>query len=151
MNWKIIFIGGLACYVAQWVASFATGAIVHEGILDPVYIQHPEFWRPELNQDPPDIAALMPRWITAGLIGAFIFAAIYSLLRHAFSGSGWLRGLKFGLIVAVLASTAMLGWSGVFAVPDVIWVWWAIEGFVYYPLGGAVLGWVAGKLVPIDA
>ena len=51
-------------------------------------------------------------------------------------------------MVAVIASSAMLGWSGVFALPDVIWAWWAFESFIYYPLGGAVLGWVAARLVP---
>ncbi|MDH3839472.1 MAG: hypothetical protein OET16_06475 [Chromatiales bacterium] len=148
MNWKIVFIGGLACYVAQWIAGFVTGAVIHEGILDPVYIATPQFWRPELVQDPPDIMALLPRWISAGLIGSFLFAGIYSLLRHAFAGPGWLRGLKFGLMVAVIAASAMLGWSGVLALPDVIWAWWAFESFIYYPLGGAVLGWVAARLVP---
>jgi len=92
--------------------------------------------------------ALLPRWIGAGLIGAFLFAAIYSRLRHAFSGPSWLTGMKFGLMDAVIASSAMLGWSGVFALPDVIWAWWAFETFIYYPLGGAVLGWVAARLVP---
>ena len=151
MNWKIIFLGGLACYAVQWIISFATGAVIHEGVLDRIYIEHPQFWRPELNQDPPDIAALMPRWITSGLIGTFVFAAIYGLLRHAFSGAGWLRGAKFGVMVAALVATAMMGWSGVFALPDTIWFWWALEGFIYYPVGGAVLGWVAEKLVPVPA
>ncbi len=38
MNWKIIFLGGPAGYGAQWTVSFATGAVIHEGILDPIYI-----------------------------------------------------------------------------------------------------------------
>ena len=96
-NVKIIFLGGLLMYVAQWIFSMVTGMLIHEGVLDPMYRATTEFWRPELNQDPPDLAALMPRWIAIGLVIAFVMAGIYDNIRSAFNGSGVVKGMKFGL------------------------------------------------------
>lgn len=151
MNWKLIILGGLAFYAAQWVVSMATGYLVHEVILEELYRATTSFWRPELTQVPPDMAALMPRWITAGLIAAFVMTAIYDVVRPAFAGPGWLRGVKYGVGLSILSAVFMLAWSGVFNLPDTIWVWWALEGVFYYVVGGVVLGWIADKLAPLPA
>lgn len=148
MNWKLIVLGGLVFYVVMFVVSFATGPIVHEGILDAPYRASEQFWRPELNQDPPDMAALMPQWIATGLLTTFVFTAIYGWLRPAFTGAPWLKGMKFGLVLSVVGCCFMAGWSGIFALPGKIWIWWGIEQFFYYLPGGAALGWVAEKLAP---
>ena len=148
MNWKLIFIGGVAMYVAWFVIGMITGQVIHEGILDEAYRQTAAFWRPELNQDPPDIAALMPRWIATGLIGAFLVAGVYGAVRGSFSGPGWQRGAKYGFAVWLIAVAMMLGWSGVFNLPNNIWMWWGIDGAINYLVGGAVLGWVADKFAP---
>ena len=55
------------------------------------------------------------------------------------------KGLKFGLMIAVIYALFGLAFSGVFNLPNAIWGWWALEGFIIYPLGGLVLGWFAGK------
>ncbi len=149
MNGKLILVGGLAYYVVTMILGFGvTGPLIHEGVLEGIYPNHAEFWRPELNQDPPDMGPLMPRWITLGLISAFIVAAIYDCVRSAFHGPGWRRGLVFGLCLAGFACALMGGWSGIFNLPDKIWMWWGIETFIYLPIGGAVLGWVAEKVAP---
>lgn len=148
MNWKIIFIGGVVMYVAQFIVSMITGPVLHEGILDPLYKANSQFWRPELNQDPPDMAALMPRWITSGLIASFVLAGIYGAIRDGFGGPGWMRGLKYGVALTLINAVLMLGWSGVFNLPDQVWVWWSAEGILYYVVGGVALGWVAEKLAP---
>ncbi|MDH3646433.1 MAG: hypothetical protein OER80_06650 [Gammaproteobacteria bacterium] len=148
MNWKIILIGGVAYYVTIFVLSFISGQVVHEGILDPAYRATTEFWRPELNQDPPDMAALMPMWIFNGLVGAFVVAAIYTWIRPAFHGPAWRRGLTYGLILSLLGSTFSLGYSGVFNLPGEIWFWWTIEMAVLFIVGATVLGLVAEKLAP---
>jgi hypothetical protein len=132
-------------YIAQFVGSFITGAFIHQGVLEPLYDATAQFWRPELNQDPPDIAALIPRWISVGILTAFIHAAIYDNIRSAFDGSGLIRGLKFGLMMAVIFAMFGAAFSGVFNLPDAIWGWWALEGFLIYPLGGLVLGWFVAK------
>ena len=71
-------------------------------------------------------------------------------VRPAFSGAGWKRGLIFGAIVSGFMCIFCLGWSGVFNLPDKIWIVWGLESFVYYLPGGAALGWVAQKLAPIQ-
>ena len=144
-NLKTILLGGLVFYVTMFIISMGLGPFIHEGVLEPLYMQNSAFWRPELNQDPPDMAALMPRWIATGLLTAFIFTAIYDNIRSAFSGSGLLRGLKFGLMMGVIYCSIGAGWSGVFNLPWQIWFWWGVEGVIIYTAGGAALGWFVGK------
>lgn len=151
MNPKIIFAGGLAMYVAQFVISMATGPIIHNGILNDAYRANAAFWRPELNAVPPDMTALLPLWISVGLVGSFVLAGIYGVIRGAFGGSGWVQGAKFGLMVWLVQLVSMAGWSGVFNLPYEIWGWWAAEGILYMVVGGAVLGLVAEKLAPQSA
>ncbi len=147
MNWKLIVLGGLAMYIVMFVISFATGPLIHEGVLDQTYREHASFWRPELNQDPPDMAALMPRWITAGILTTFIFAAIYGFIHSAFSGPGWKKGLMYGAGLAIVMGCFAVGYSGVFNLPDKIWAWWAGESFLYYLPGGAMLGWLGDRFL----
>jgi hypothetical protein len=66
---------------------------------------------------PPDMAALLPMWITTGLIGAFLSAAVYDWIRPALAGEGWVRGLKFGVIAYIFSLVAILGFQGVFNLP----------------------------------
>lgn len=148
LNFKVILLGGLAMYAVQWILSMASGPLVHEGILKDLYMANASFWRPELNQDPPDMAALLPRWIAVGLVSTFIIAAIYDNIRSAFTGSGVVKGAKYGFVVWLISITLSAGWSGVFNLPEAIWMWWGIEFLVMYVAGGAVLGLVTQKLAP---
>ena len=148
-NWKLILGGGLTWFVATWLVSFVTGPLIHQNVLMDTYQATPGFWRPELMQDPPDMAALMPRWIFTGLIAAFLTALVYSWVRPALTGAGWMRGLKYGVIVLLLLVAYVLNYSGVFNLPDRIWTWWVIESAVVLLAGGAALGWVAEKLAPL--
>ena len=59
-NLKVILAGGLAMYITQWILSMLSGPLIHEGILTELYTQTQAFWRPELNQQPPDMVALLP-------------------------------------------------------------------------------------------
>lgn len=145
INLKNIVVGGVLFYVVQFAIGLAMGPLVHEGILDPYYMDNPGFWRPELMQDPPDMEALMPRWIGVGLAMALLLAAIYDNIRSAFDGSGVVKGIKYGVVLGLISAAVMAGWSGVFNLPDVIWFWWAVEGFAYFIVGGAALGWFIGK------
>ncbi len=147
MNWKLVVLGGLAMYFVMFVVSLATGPLIHEGVLDPIYMEHASFWRPELNQDPPDMAALMPRWITSGILTTLIFAAIYGFIHGSFSGPGWQKGLMYGAGLAIVMGCFAVGYSGVFNLPDKLWAWWAAEGFLYYLPGGAMLGWLGDRFL----
>lgn len=148
LNFKVILLGGLAMYATQWILSMLTGQLIHEGVLEDLYIANAQFWRPELNQDPPDMAAMLPRWIAVGLITTFIITAIYDNIRSALDGSGVIKGVKFGFIAWLFSAAFSAGWSGVFNLPEAIWMWWSIEFLLMYLAGGAVLGWVTQKLSP---
>lgn len=148
-SWKLVVLGGLAFYVVTFLASFATGPVIHANILMDTYRAHPELWRPELNQDPPDMAALMPRWITTGLIGSLLIAFVYDWVRPAFAGSGWKKGLKGGICLWLLLVSWALAYSGVFNAPDKVWAWWCVDALILYLLGGAVLGWLGEKIAPV--
>ena len=145
LDMKVIIGGGLVMYVAQFIVGMVSGMVLHEGVLDPLYKATTEFWRPELNQDPPDMAALMPRWITVGVFVSLVYAAIYDNIRSALDGSDIIKGLKYGVLMALFYTLFNLAFSGVFNLPDAIWMWWTLEGFVIYPVGGVALGWFAGK------
>jgi hypothetical protein len=150
MNWKIVFIGGVAYYVALFLVSFVSGYVVHEMLLGEAYEATTAFWRPELRQDPPDMAALMPMWVACGLLGSFVGACIYGWIRPALSGSGVQRGLKFGIIAILFHGIYILNWQGVFNLPEKIWLLWWLESFVYLLAGSAALGWVAQKIAPVS-
>ena len=127
MNWKLIVLGGLAFFVTTFIVSFGTGQVIHEGVLKEPYKATAEFWLPELAQDPPDIAALMPRWIAGGLITALVLAALFGWIRSAFSGPGWKKGMQYGLFLATFAAVMLLGYSGVFNLPAKILIWCPTE------------------------
>jgi len=148
MNWKLILVGGLVFWAVTFVVSLGTGAVIHGQILEPAYQETNAFWQPALRSDPPDMAALMPRWIAVGIAGGFVFAAIFGWVRGGLTGAGWMKGLQFGLILTLIGSVLMMGQSGVFNLPGQIWLWWMIEQPLVYLPGGAALGWVAERMVP---
>lgn len=148
MNFKVIVAGALTYFVVTMIVGMGvSGPLIHEGMLDPTYMETNDFWRPELRTDPPDVAAIMPMWITNGLITALVVAALYTWLLPAMGeGAGWQKGMKYGVLLSVLLATFMLGWSGVFNLPASLWAWWAVDGLVHNLPGGAALGWVVQKL-----
>jgi hypothetical protein len=149
MNAKLVLIGGLVFWLMTWVVSMVTGPIIHDGMLMPAYRELSGFWRPALMETPPDMASLMPRWITTGLVLSFVFAILYGLVRPAIAGNGWLRGAKYGLGVFALVAAVMASWTGIFNLPDRLWVWWGIEALAVYVIGGAVMGWAVDRWVPL--
>jgi hypothetical protein len=153
MNWKIVFVGGIAYYATMFIASFATGYLIHspEGVLFEAYTATASFWRPELNADPPDMAALMPMWVATGLISALIAAGIYSVVRSSLAGAAWQRGFKFGVIAALFGVIGAIGYRGIFNLPDQVWIWWMVDATFLHLAGGTVLGVVAHKVAPAQA
>lgn len=145
MNWKLILVGGLAFWLVTNLLGFAAGSLIHESILDPVYRANEAFWLPALNQDPPDMAAMMPIWLRNSLIASLVYAAIYGMVYPSLGVPGWRRGLTFGLILAVLAAVSYLSFSGLFNLPGELWLWWALEALAVLGVGGVVLGWVGER------
>lgn len=131
MNWKLIVVGGLVFYIVMFLVSMVTGPVIHEGILEAAYQANEAFWQPALRQDPPDMAALMPRWIAGGLVTAFILAGIYGWIRGGLGGAPWVKGAKFGVILTLFGTCFIVGWSGIFYLPSQLWLWWALEQPLY--------------------
>lgn len=153
MNWKVVFIGGVAYYVAFFLLSIIGSMVIHspDGVLGPIYKEFASFWRPELNAVPPDMAALMKMWVPIGLFSSFLLAGIYSIIRTSLAGTPVIRGLKFGVISWIFGLVSALGYWGVFNLPNKIWTWWLIEGIWMHLIAGIVLGFVAQKLVPVKS
>ena len=146
MNWKLVIIGGIAFWlVTNIVGLFGTGMVIHEGILEPVYRAHESFWIPALNEDPPDMAAVMPRWLLMSLLSSVVVAGLYSCVHSAFKGPGWKRGMVWGLCLGIFSFVSLLGWSGVINLPMQIWIWWGIDGLILFLIGGAAMGWAGQR------
>ncbi len=149
MNFKAIVIGGLVYYIVTFLLGMASGMIIHEGVLAETYKATATFWRPELMAVPPDMAALMPLWITTGLILSLIFAALYSTFGKALVGPGWQRGLWFGVAFGIFVAALYATMYGVFNLPGLVWIYWAIEGIVLTSLSAAVMGWATERFAGV--
>lgn len=146
MNWKLVIIGAVAFFVVSNVLGmFVTGTLIHNGVLKTTYEDHQSFWRPELNEDPPDMAAVMPRWLLASFLTSLVVAGIYSCVGSSFNGPGWKRGMTWGLCLTIFSFFWGIGYSGVFNLPMNIWLWWGVDGFVLFLAGGAAMGWAGER------
>lgn len=146
MNWKLVIVGGLVFWVVTWILGFGvTGYLIHDQILDPVYRANSSFWIPELNQDPPDMAAVMPFWLIGSLIASLIYAGFYAKVVACFTGPGWRRGLMFAFCLVWVYWAFLLGFSGLFNLPTELWIWWGVEALILYLAGGIAMGWAGGK------
>ena len=146
MNVKCILIGAIVFFIVTNVLGmFVSGPVIHEGLLAADYEANSGYWRPELAQDPPDTAALMPMWLINGFIVSLIVAILYCCYRRCLSGAEWRRGMIFCLSLAIFACAMFLAWSGIFNLPGKIWIWWGIDSLVIYAIAGIVMGWAVGK------
>ncbi len=84
-------------------------------------------------------------WLLNGFIVSLVVAGLYCCFRGCLAGAGWLRGAKFALYLAIFGCAMMLAWSGIFALPATLWIWWGIDFLVVYTIGGAAMGWAADK------
>ena len=146
MNWKLIIIGGLAFWLVTNILGFGvTGPIIHTSILDPIYRATESLWIEPLRQDPPDVAAVMPRWIVMSLISSLIVAGLYDRLGKAFEGPGWRRGMTWGIYLGIFSFITLLSYSGIIALPMTIVIWWGVDGLVLFLAGGAAMGWAGER------
>ncbi len=146
MNWKLVGIGALVFWIVSNIIGMAvTGPIIHQGVLDPVYRAHESFWIEPLRQDPPDMAAVLPYWLINSLLASLVIAGIYSCVHSCFKGPGWRKGLTWGLCLAILTFCTYLAFSGLFALPMTIFIWWGVDAAIIYMISGAAMGWVGGR------
>ena len=51
----------------------------------------------------------------------------------------------WGLCLGFLSGSTYMAMSGIFNLPMKMWIWWAVDGFVLFLIGGAAMGWAAEK------
>lgn len=141
-------IGALAYFVFGFLMNFVSGPLLHEGVLDGPYREVEQFWRPELMSEPMDMGDLLLFFFMAQIFNALVFAGLFVCYRSALDGPAWKKGMVFGFSLAFFIAGLYLGMNFVFNMPSTIWFWWAVSGFVYLTLGGAVVGWATGKWAP---
>jgi hypothetical protein len=131
MNWKLIIVGTVVFWiVTNLIAIFGTGLIIHEGILEPIYNANASFWLPPLRENPPDMGALMPRWLLIWFVNSLVIAGIYSCVHTSFTGPGWRKGLNWGLCLGIFTFATYITFSGVIDLPMKLWVWWGIDALI---------------------
>ena len=146
MNAKAIVVGALVFWlVTNLLGMFVTGFFIHSMILKPTYQATQSFWLPALNQDPPDMAALLPSWLMVSLVSSFVVAGIYSCARSSCKGPGWKRGLTWGLSLGIFIFVHTFSMSGIFNLPLSLFVWWGIDGLILFIPAGVAMGWATEK------
>jgi len=145
MKWKLILFGGVTWWLVKFIVGIATVTVIHMGIMRETYLQIPHFFRPELMQDPPDETTLMGYWIITGLLAGLLSAALYGWVQSAFKGSGWRRGLQFGLLMTLAQGAIFLVYSGVLNLPPKVYAGWMVDDLILNCIGGAAMGLVVAK------
>jgi len=152
MNWKAVIVGAIVFWLVTNIVGFAvTGFVIHQKILDPIYRANESFWLPELAQDPPDMGAMMPKWLLNSFISSLIVAGIYVCVHGSFSGGGAKKGATWGLCLGFFAAATYLSMSGIFNLPMEIWIWWSVDALILFLIGGAAMGWTAERFGGLKA
>lgn len=148
MNIKLVLLGGIAYFLFAQIIGAISGPLVHGpgGALDATYKMNSAMWRPELNATPPDLMALMPLWLTTAAINSLIVAVVFDLIRPSLSGGAIAQGLRFGITVGLIMAGLFGLYFGIFALPAKVWVFWGVEGFLTYCIGGMALAAISNRL-----
>ncbi len=146
MNMRLVMVSTLAFWIVSNIIGMAvTGPIIHQKILDPEYRANESFWLPELRQDPPDMGALMPRWLLNSFLSSLVVGGIYSYVRNSFPAPGFKQGFYWGLSLAVFTVVTTNAWSGIFDLPSTLWIWWCVDAMIVFPVAGIAMGWAGSK------
>jgi len=145
MNIKAIALGSIAFFITYFAVGFLTGWWIHEQILQTIYAANGTVWQPALAQQGINHINLMPSVLAFMLITSILLTLLFDSLREAMRGSVVVKGIKFGLMVWLIASLVMLAWSAVFNLPGKLWVWWSIDLLIKFVTASAVMAWAVGR------
>jgi hypothetical protein len=145
MNIKAIALGTIAFFITYFAVGTLTGLWIHQQILHSVYASHPQLWQPAFQNQGMNGISLMPVVLTFTFITAVLLTMLYSNLRDGFAGSPIIKGIKFGLMLWVIASLVMLAWTAVFNVPTTLWIWWSIDLLIKFTAASAVMAWAVER------
>ena len=126
MNWKRFALCALMVFVAQAVVAGTLQVIV----LDPLF-EEQTFFRPEGREK------LVPYFASRVLfVGLFTY-----LFARACRRSGWVEGLRYGIVIWLFYSIPMtVGFWSFITMPDGLAVAWIAVGLAEYVVSGVLLG-----------
>jgi hypothetical protein len=138
MDIKKVIISGLVAGLA--ILMILIVGMVSGIISSPNYTSTPTLWK-----------EMTGNWwyqITAwDFIEGILYAAVFSILFNGIPGSGWRKGLNYGIILWLVATVpAMALIYLTMTVPDTIVVSWLISGLVSLAIAGITISIVYEKI-----
>ena len=96
MNWKKFWISTLAVFGMIWITDF----VIHGMLLKPLYEASANLWR-----SPEEMQRFLG-YLVVGEFGAGLF--LVWIFAHGYKGSGWLEGVRYGLLIGGYCAASML-------------------------------------------
>lgn len=127
MNRKLWLISAIAVFVVIAVS----GYLFHGWLLQPIYADTVQYWRPEA-----EFSKRMPAMLLGQAIFAFAFAFVFTI---GYEAKGPLEGLRYGFyLFLVFVPWNVLTQYTVMPLPDRLFLYWAGIGMVQFLLCGLV-------------
>jgi hypothetical protein len=122
----------LVAFVSAFVFIFLWGWLYNGVLLRGVYAETQNLWRPQA-----ETMALF-HWIILG--EAVLVLAFVMIYASGFAGGGVMAGIRFGIMVEILAIGARMMVYAAQPIPAKLIVYWSIGGFVEMIVTGAIVG-----------
>ena len=117
-----------ACYVVGQVIGF----LVHGLWLQPTYESLASVFRPKAEMD----ANMWVMFLNSAVM-LFVFCYIFT---KGYEGKGVMEGVRYGALIGVLAGVVpSFDQAWIYPIPLSLGVTWAVAGFAYFVIVGAVL------------
>jgi|SRR3989344_814634 len=151
MDYKKLLLAAIA-YAAVSQIVMSLGAV----LVDMPYYADPAYagvWSRTMmpGQGPPPAEFYILSTVAALVMGA-IFASVYPVVMDKLKGvktfrseEGWMTGMKYGLVVFLLAGLNMLTLPLLFNIPLALGFSWAAQSLASYLIAGALVGKIYGK------
>jgi len=126
INFKKLIIGGLLVGVIIWVVGMVFGNLAAD-----LYKMSPKvFWKPMGSK-------WMTQMVIYDFVAAFLLAFAYSVFEPSIPGSGYQKGLTFGLIIFLVGPFLGLTMTYItMAIRAKLILMWVLNNLVNYLLAG---------------
>jgi len=126
MNWNRFALCAIMVFVAQAIVAGALFAVV----VNPLF-EKQAFFRPEGQEK-----------LVLYFASRILFVGLFTyLFARACRGSGWVEGLRYGIVIWLFYSIPMtVGFWSFITMPDGLAVAWIAVGLAEYVVSGVLLG-----------
>jgi hypothetical protein len=126
MNVKRFVLATIAVFIFFQITAF----IIHGLILNPIYQQMADVWRPDM------MSKMWIMYITS-LIFSFVFVYVFS---KGYENRGIGEGIRFGIIMGLLILVVgMFNQYAVYLIPFSLALKWFISGMIEYIIAGIIV------------